>query len=88
MGRKARTWNSPSGRWAPPIPMGIPAVGVRAADPQIVLRVDDCRKTYAEMKARGVSFRTEPTEYPYATSAAFSDPDDNVFAINQPKKFE
>ena len=56
--------------------------------PPIVLRVDDCRKVHAEMKARGVSFRTEPTEYPYATSAAFADPDGNVFAINQPKKLK
>ena len=56
--------------------------------PPVVLRVDDCRKTYAEMKARGVAFRTEPTEYPYATSAAFMDPDGNMFAINQPKKIQ
>lgn len=47
--------------------------------------VKDCRKAYAELKARGVKFRSEPVEYPWAIAAAFTDPDGNSFGITQPK---
>jgi predicted enzyme related to lactoylglutathione lyase len=52
-------------------------------NPQIVMRVDDCRKTFEELKSRGVQFKQEPTENPYAVSAIFLDPDGNLFQINQ-----
>lgn len=53
--------------------------------PPIVLRVDDCRKAFDEMKSRGVEFKTaEPEEYAWGISATFSDPDGNLFSINQP----
>jgi predicted enzyme related to lactoylglutathione lyase len=45
----------------------------------------DCRKTFAELKARGVRFKSEPVEYPYAIGAEFTDPDGNHFSIVQPK---
>jgi len=48
-------------------------------------QVKDCRKAYAELKARGVKFRSEPVEYPWAIAAAFTDPDGNSFGITQPK---
>ncbi len=52
--------------------------------PPIVMRVEDCRKTFAEMKSRGVRFAQEkPEEYPWGISATFSDPDGNLFSINQ-----
>jgi predicted enzyme related to lactoylglutathione lyase len=52
--------------------------------PPINLRVDDCRKTFGEMKARGVRFdQAEPQEYAWGISATFTDPDGNRFAINQ-----
>lgn len=51
--------------------------------PPIVLRVDDCRKVYNEMKTRGVTFRQELKEYAWGISATFSDPDGNLFSINQ-----
>lgn len=51
--------------------------------PPPVLRVDDCRRTFEEMKSRGVKFTAEPKEYPWGISATFSDPDGNLFAINQ-----
>jgi len=52
--------------------------------PPIVLRVDDCRKTFSEMRSRGVEFKqTQPEEYPWGISATFSDPDGNLFSINQ-----
>ena len=38
---------------------------------------DDCRKTYEELKARGVEFTQEPTEQPYGVDAGFRDPSGN-----------
>lgn len=52
--------------------------------PPIVLRVDDCRKVFAELKSRGVPFKqAEPEEYAWGISATLSDPDGNLFSINQ-----
>src|SRR5712692_10642085 len=49
-------------------------------------KVKDCRKTFAELKARGVKFLTpQPVEYPYAIAAAFVDPDGNHFGIVEPR---
>jgi len=48
-------------------------------------QVEDCRKAYALLKARGVKFRSEPVEYPWAIAAAFTDPDGNPFGITQPR---
>ena len=53
-------------------------------NPPIVINVDDCRKAFSEMKARGVEFKqSAPEEYPWGISATFSDPDGNLFSINQ-----
>ena len=49
--------------------------------PPIVLLVDDCYRTYSELKARGVEFTRELEEYPQGVSATFSDPDGNLFTI-------
>jgi len=52
--------------------------------PPIVLRVDDCRKVFAELKSRGVEFKqAQPEEYAWGVSATFADPDGNLFSINQ-----
>lgn len=52
--------------------------------PPIVMQVDDVRGTFDGMKARGVQFKTDkPEENAYAISATFSDPDGNLFQINQ-----
>jgi catechol 2,3-dioxygenase-like lactoylglutathione lyase family enzyme len=48
-------------------------------------QVADCRRAYAVLKARGVKFRSEPVEYPWAIAAAFTDPDGNSFGITQPR---
>jgi predicted enzyme related to lactoylglutathione lyase len=56
----------------------------RPGGPPIVMRVEDCKKSFAEMKSRGVQFRqAQPEEYPWGVSATFSDPDGNMFSINQ-----
>jgi predicted enzyme related to lactoylglutathione lyase len=51
--------------------------------PPIVLRVDDCRKLFTELKTKGVEFRQELHENPWGITATFSDPDGNLFSINQ-----
>ena len=51
--------------------------------PTIVMRVDDVRKTAAELKARGVHFTQEPQEFAWGVSATFTDPDGNRFSINK-----
>jgi len=52
--------------------------------PPIVLRVDDCQKVFDELKSRGVEFKQpQPEKYAWGTSATFSDPDGNLFSINE-----
>jgi len=49
-----------------------------------VLTTDDCRKTYEELKAKGVEFPEGPTEQPYGIDCAFRDPFGNQGRITQP----
>ena len=55
--------------------------------PPIVIEVEDCRKTYHELKSRGVEFRRvwgqELKEVSYGIIAMFADPDGNLFEIHQ-----
>lgn len=48
-----------------------------------VLTTDDCRKTYAELSAKGVEFTEEPTEQPYGVDCALRDPFGNQIRITQ-----
>jgi catechol 2,3-dioxygenase-like lactoylglutathione lyase family enzyme len=50
-----------------------------------VFQTDDCRKTYAELKAKGVEFKSEPSEMPYGIEAVFRDDSGNWFSLTQPK---
>ena len=45
----------------------------------------DCRKTYEELKARGVEFLAPPKEEFYGVQAVFRDPFGNWFSLTQPK---
>lgn len=49
----------------------------------VTMRVDDCRRASEELKAHGVQFKQEPAENPWSVSAIFTDPDGNLFQINQ-----
>lgn len=49
-----------------------------------VLTTDDCRKTYEELSARGVTFLSEPAERPYGIEAVFRDDSGNWFSLTQP----
>jgi catechol 2,3-dioxygenase-like lactoylglutathione lyase family enzyme len=44
---------------------------------------DDCRATYVELSARGVSFLSEPTERFYGIEATFRDNSGNWFSMTQ-----
>jgi catechol 2,3-dioxygenase-like lactoylglutathione lyase family enzyme len=48
-----------------------------------VLGTEDCRRTYEELSARGVTFVQEPTERPYGTEAVFRDDSGNWFSLTQ-----
>jgi catechol 2,3-dioxygenase-like lactoylglutathione lyase family enzyme len=45
----------------------------------------DCRKTYAELKAKGVEFLTEPRDEFYGVSTVLKDPFGNWYSMTQPK---
>jgi predicted enzyme related to lactoylglutathione lyase len=45
----------------------------------------DCRKTFEELKAKGVEFLQEPKEQFYGVEALFRDPAGNRFSLTQPK---
>lgn len=50
----------------------------------VFLTTDDCRKTFAEMKARGVEFvEDEPEERPYGIDVGFRDPSGNHLRLAQ-----
>jgi predicted enzyme related to lactoylglutathione lyase len=44
---------------------------------------DDCRATYEELRARGVSFLTEPVERFYGIEATFRDNSGNWFSMTE-----
>ena len=50
-----------------------------------VLETDDCRRTYAELKAKGVTFLQEPADRPYGIEAVFRDDSGNWFSLTQRK---
>ncbi len=49
-----------------------------------ILTTDDCRKTYEELKAKGVEFTDEPTEHFYGIDCGFRDPFGNGMRLTQP----
>ncbi len=51
------------------------------------LRVDDCRKTYEELSAKGVTFVQEPTDRPYGVEAIIRDNSGNWLVLVEPKEF-
>jgi catechol 2,3-dioxygenase-like lactoylglutathione lyase family enzyme len=49
-----------------------------------ILTTDDCRRTYEELKARGVEFTQEPVEHFYGIDVGLRDPFGNHLRITQP----
>ena len=50
-----------------------------------VLETDDCRRTYEELKARGVEFIREPKEMPYGIEALLRDDSGNFYSMGERK---
>ncbi|HEY6277170.1 MAG TPA: VOC family protein [Streptosporangiaceae bacterium] len=53
----------------------------------IGLQVDDCRKTYTELSAKGVTFLQEPSERPYGVEAVMRDISGNWMVLVEPREF-
>ena len=51
------------------------------------LSVDDCRKTYEELSAKGVTFLQEPADRPYGVEAVMRDNQGNWLVLVEPKAF-
>jgi catechol 2,3-dioxygenase-like lactoylglutathione lyase family enzyme len=49
------------------------------------VNVDDCRKTYEELKAKGVEFIQEPAERPYGVEALLRDNSGNWMVLVEQK---
>jgi catechol 2,3-dioxygenase-like lactoylglutathione lyase family enzyme len=49
-----------------------------------VMTTDDCKATYEELVARGVTFTQAPSERPYGVEAVFRDDSGNWFSLTQP----
>ena len=50
----------------------------------VIFSVDDCRRTYEELVAKGVEFTQEPTEHFYGIDCGLRDPFGNPLRITQP----
>lgn len=48
----------------------------------VTFYADDVRRSYEEMKNRGVEFVQEPRTADWGTAAVFKDPDGNVFVLS------
>jgi catechol 2,3-dioxygenase-like lactoylglutathione lyase family enzyme len=57
---------------------GLPGVG---------LHVDDCRKTYDDLVAKGVEFLQEPQDRPYGVEALMRDNSGNWMVLVQPRDY-
>jgi len=53
-----------------------------------VFQVDDCRKTYEELKQKGVQFTAAPEDRFYGIEAIMKDGLGNWFSVTQPKDWQ
>jgi predicted enzyme related to lactoylglutathione lyase len=51
--------------------------------PSVTIEVDEIRKTFEELKSRGVEFVTDVLEFPWGYVAQFEDPDGNRLQIRE-----
>jgi catechol 2,3-dioxygenase-like lactoylglutathione lyase family enzyme len=51
------------------------------------LNVDDCRQSYKELSAKGVTFLQEPSDRPYGVEAVMRDNSGNWVVLVEPKDF-
>jgi catechol 2,3-dioxygenase-like lactoylglutathione lyase family enzyme len=62
------------------------ALVAKGAMPPLVLTVDDCRATCAQLRERGVEFTQEPVERYGSVDAGFRDPAGNGWKIIQARR--
>jgi catechol 2,3-dioxygenase-like lactoylglutathione lyase family enzyme len=51
------------------------------------LHVDDCRKSFEELSAKGVQFLQEPSDRPYGVEAVMRDNSGNWLVLVEPRAF-
>lgn len=61
------------------------ALVAKGAMPPLVLTVDDCRASFAQLRERGVEFTQEPVERFGSWDAGFRDPAGNGWKLIQPR---
>ena len=75
----------------PPISPEMVAAITRAQDEGgmfgIGVNVDDCRRTYEELSAKGVEFLQKPEEHPYGVEAVARDNSGNWMVMVEPREF-
>ncbi|SHK42276.1 Catechol 2,3-dioxygenase [Pseudonocardia thermophila] len=75
----------------PPIPDDMVAAIKRAQDAGdmfgLGMHVDDCRKTYEELREKGVEFIQPPQDRPYGVEAVARDNSGNWMVLVEPKPF-
>jgi catechol 2,3-dioxygenase-like lactoylglutathione lyase family enzyme len=55
-----------------------------AGTPALSLTIDNCRRTYEELTAKGAEFRSEPQQMPYGgTDAVFEDGCGNLLNLHE-----
>jgi catechol 2,3-dioxygenase-like lactoylglutathione lyase family enzyme len=52
-----------------------------------VMQTDDCHQTYEELRAKGVTFLSEPAQRPYGIEATLRDDSGNMMSLVQPFEF-
>lgn len=76
---------------SPPLSEDLIAAMKRAQDdgglPGVGLSVDDCRKTYEELRAKGVEFLQEPAERPYGIEALMRDNSGNWMVLVEHREY-
>ena len=79
------------GRPGPPYSPEMADAMLRALDEggmfAVGLRVDDCRKTYQELTAKGVEFVNAPDERPYGVEAVARDNSGNWMVLVEPREY-
>jgi catechol 2,3-dioxygenase-like lactoylglutathione lyase family enzyme len=51
------------------------------------MNVDDCRRTYEELRSKGVEFLQEPSERPYGVEALARDNSGNWMVLVEPREY-
>ena len=59
----------------------------KGAGGTLFLTTDDCRASYDDLSARGVTFNDPPTQQPYGIDTSFRDPSGNNIRLTQVMEF-